>query len=443
MAVFTKLAAAAWRRFSSNRAQRSGNQTGPPKPANDPNDDPNAGTAVIGAREDDATSASRQPFTGTMDRLDRLATVRPGTVVVGFEAGNPPALRAPGELLIPSWLPFVAGVDVLPVTTEPVDLDVRVKDLMTMDGQPIDHVDLEVTVQLDDANDHAVVAALASEHGPTFGSHLMRGVLHGVESGVRGAIRMNNLNHLRQQSVVQVLQDRWMPRSFAAGALIQRGFTVREVAWPQQRSPGSADGRALGSPSPARNAKAADHPRADETEHPPKDGAGPHQPRLELSMDARLARVWRANCRAGLRGIAYASVRESVTVLAVSEADPGAYESHRLSELFGDLLTSRQLSLVVAVADGYEDLIRAWFGQVSGSGAVLEVEATDREQVLRVHLDFALVTAEHARRGQPSSDGSEAQALLHLLPYRAIEFVTDTPPDSAGSPATDRSAAAE
>lgn len=444
VAAFPKLAAAARRWFGSESADP------PVAPAQ--SHAPEQGKSLIGVDTEDSATEPQPPFTGRLERLDRLGMVRPGTVVLGFEAGSPPMLKTPGELLIPSWLPFLSGVDVLPVTTEPVDLLVRVKDLQTMDGHPINHVDLEVSVALVEDNEHAVVLTLAQQFGPRLGSHLMREVSKGVESAVRGAVRMNSLHSLRHQSVVQILRDRWMPRAFAGDALTLTGFSVREVAWPgasvgngagrgsQLRTGGATGDRpapAVAAPDqhgddqtgePAGKDPAGEGPAGeDQSPPPPQQPSKPQQPRLELSLDARLARIWRANCPAGLRGIASATAHEEVTVIAVSTAEPGAYETSRLTELFGDLLLDRRLCLVIAVADSYEEIVRTWFHRVSSAGAVVGVEVLGRDDVLRVHLDAPLPTAERARRGNPSADGSEGQALLQLLPFRTIEFVSDVP----------------
>src|SRR5690606_24955664 len=60
-------------------------------------------------------------FTAERRPLDRLARVRPGTVVIIFDGQRPPRVRVPGEVLIPSWWPFLPSIEVLPVTTDTIE----------------------------------------------------------------------------------------------------------------------------------------------------------------------------------------------------------------------------------------------------------------------------------------------------------------------------------
>ncbi|MBA3528736.1 MAG: hypothetical protein H0T91_05405, partial [Propionibacteriaceae bacterium] len=153
----------------------------------------------------DADPSPSQPFTGQLERLDRLATVAAGTIVGVFEKGEPPLLKAPGELLIPSWIPSRGGLAVLPVTTETVTLTVSVAGLVTLDGQDIDRVDVEVRVRLRES----AISALATEHGANLGSWLTREVQVGVESSVRAAVGLNREPDLARQSLQRVLSGRW------------------------------------------------------------------------------------------------------------------------------------------------------------------------------------------------------------------------------------------
>ena len=48
---------------------------------------------------------------------------------------------------------------------------------------------------------------------------------------------MNRLSDLRRLTLQQVLTDRWLSRTFAAGALVRAGFTVMDVTWPELARP--------------------------------------------------------------------------------------------------------------------------------------------------------------------------------------------------------------
>ena len=173
-----------------------------------------------------------QPFTGQTRELNRLVRVQPGTVLVVFPPGERPKVRHPGETVLPTWNPFQYASLALPVTTGVVPLTMVVSDLTTLDNQPVEQVTLKITVQLADAEDFAAVADLAAEFGDTFGAYLMQELQSKIESSVRGAFRMNRLADLRRHTVAAVLQDRWIPLSFANGTLVRRGLTVIDVGWP-------------------------------------------------------------------------------------------------------------------------------------------------------------------------------------------------------------------
>jgi hypothetical protein len=126
---------------------------------------------------------------------------------------------------------------------------------------------------------------------------------------------------------------------------------------------------------------------------------------MELTMDARLRRMWRQFAEPELRGIAAAKVGNSATVVAVVNREPGAYEGSRLRETFGDHFEDRGLRVVAAVADSYEDLVRAWFKQVDGSPGRLV--GSGRSRTTRC-CGLALIR----RCGRPRS-GLEACPLAH------------------------------
>jgi len=172
-------------------------------------------------------------LTGEPHPLDRMVTVQPNTVVVLFEQDTAPRLKFPGEYLTPGLLPSLRPVQVLAVNTGPVDLDVTVDHLVTMDGHDIEKCMVRVTVVLSDRDRYASVAALAAEFGTELEAYLLQRVETDAVMGMHAAVKMNRLADLRRSTVQQELAERWLPRSFAGGALVRRDFDVREITWPK------------------------------------------------------------------------------------------------------------------------------------------------------------------------------------------------------------------
>jgi hypothetical protein len=145
---------------------------------------------------------------------------------------------------------------------------------------------------------------------------------------------------------------------------------------------------------------------------------------MELSMDARLRRLWRRYAEPKLRGIAGAKIGNTATVIAVVDREPGAYEGSRIREVFGNYYEDRNLHFVAAVADSYEDLVRAWFKQVDGSpGRLVSVRSFEADSVLRVGVDQALRSAEERARGLSVGSQSDREALRRLVPHERVDFV--------------------
>lgn len=365
-----------------------------------------------------------QPFTGQTRELNRLVRVQPGTVLVVFPPGERPKVRHPGETVLPTWNPFQYASLALPVTTGLVPLTMVVSDLTTLDNHTIAQVTLKVTVQLLDAGDFAAVADLAAEFGDTFGVYLMQELQTKIESTVRGAFRMNRLADLRRHTVAAVLEERWVPTSFANGTLVRRGLTVVDVAWPEtaadvrsgtvaaaeEHRPGA--GRAASTDRPAHPRPTAGHPTPSATQ-------------LELSLDARLRRVWWSGSMVPVVGIAGAVVGAEATVVAVCSGPPGDYDLPRLQGAFSDLYGQRTTCLVVSDAGDYETLVASWLEQVDDDNVNLRsVESLRDGDLLRITLDRPLASPEQAHPGRPSLNGSEVEALRRLLPHRHIEFTT-------------------
>jgi hypothetical protein len=356
-------------------------------------------------------------LTGEPHPLDRMVNVQPNTVVVLFEQESAPRLKFPGEYLTPGLLPSLRPVQVLVVNTAPVDLDVTVDHLVTMDGHDIEKCTVRVTVQLTGRDRYASVAGLAAEYGTELEANLLQRVESDVVMGMHAAVKMNRLADLRRPTVQQELAERWLPRSFAGGTLVRRDFDVREISWPkdgpisvpipQTKSPKVEAPGSAARPAPIPIARAASRPLV-----------------MELSMDARLRRVWRRYADPELRGIAGAKIGNLATVIAVVDREPGAYEGSRVREAFGNYYEDRNVHFVAAVADSYEDLVRAWFKQVDGSpGRLVSVRSFDEESVLRIGVDQALRSAEERARGLSVGSQSDREALRRLVPHERVEFV--------------------
>jgi hypothetical protein len=368
-------------------------------------------------------SAVKEPalgmkLTGDPHPLDRLVSVQPNTVVVVFEQDSVPRLKFPGEYLTPGLLPSLRPVQVLAVNTAPVELDVTVDHLVTLDGHEIERCLVRVTVQLTDRDNYAPIAGLAAEYGTELEAYLLQRVETEVAMEMHAAVKMNRLADLRRQTVQQVLAERWLPRSFAGGALVRREFAVIEVGWPKD-SAISVPIAPAGAPQVDRTASV----------FKPATAAASAPTSLapfvtELTMDARLRRIWRRYAEPELRAIAGAKVDNSATVVAVVDREPGAYEGSRLREAFGDYFEDRNLHFVAAVADSYEDLVRAWFKQVDGSpGRLVSVGSVGDDSILRIGVDHALRSSEERARGLSVGSQADREALRRLVPHERVEFV--------------------
>jgi hypothetical protein len=356
-------------------------------------------------------------LTGEPHPLDRLVTVQPNTIVVLFEQDSVPRLKFPGEYLTPGLLPSLRPVRVLAVNTSPVELDVTVDHLVTMDGHDIERCTVRVTVQLSDRDRYAPVAGLAAEYGTELEACLLQRVETDVATGMHAAVKMNRLADLRRPTVQQELAERWLPRLFANGALVRRDFDVREITWPKD-GPISVPIPQISPP------KAQPTPSVTRSTPVPIAPAASVRGDLDLTMDARLRRIWRRYAQPELRGIAGAKIGNSATVIAAVDREPGAYEGSRLREAFGTYFEDRSVHFVAAAADSYEDLVRAWFKQVDGSpGRLLSVRSIDDDTVLRVGVDQALRSAEERARGLSVGSQSDREALRRLVPHERVDFV--------------------
>jgi hypothetical protein len=366
-----------------------------------------------------AEPALGMKLTGDPHPLDRLVSVQPNTVVVVFEQDSVPRLKFPGEYLTPGLLPSLRPVQVLAVNTAPVELDVTVDHLVTLDGHEIERCLVRVTVQLTDRDNYASIAGLAAEYGTELEAYLLQRVETEVAMEMHAAVKMNRLADLRRQTVQQVLAERWLPRAFAGGALVRREFAVIEVSWPKDS--------ALSVPPARTSAPKVEQPASVSKPAPAVTSAPTSSSPLfvtELTMDARLRRIWRRYAESELRAIAGAKVGNSATVVAVVDREPGAYEGSRLREAFGTHFEDRNVHFVAAVADSYEDLVRGWFKQVDGSpGRLVSVRSVGDDSILRIGVDHALRSAEERTRGLSVGTQADREALRQLVPHERVEFV--------------------
>jgi hypothetical protein len=375
------------------------------------------------APSDPEKTAVKEPalgmkLTGDPHPLDRLVSVQPNTVVVVFEQDSVPRLKFPGEYLTPGLLPSLRPVQVLAVNTAPVELDVTVDHLLTLDGHELERCLVRVTVQLTDRDNYASIAGLAAEYGTELEAYLLQRVETEVAMEMHAAVKMNRLADLRRQTVQQVLADRWLPRSFAGGALVRREFAVVEVSWPKDSA---------ASVQIAQTSASEVDKTVSVLKPPPAAPSARTSTALfvtELTMDARLRRIWRRYAEPELRAIAGAKIGNSATVVAVADREPGAYEGSRLREAFGIHFEDRNVHFVAAVADSYEDLVRAWFKQVDGSpGRLVSVRSVGDDTILRIGVDHALRSAEERTRGLSVGTQADREALRQLVPHERVEFV--------------------
>ena len=264
---------------------------------------------------------------------------------------------------------------------------------------------IRVVVQLNENDRYTALSDLAADLGTELEGQLLQRVQNEVAAEVQAAVRMNRLADLRRQSLQTVLADRWMPRAFAGGALLRRTFSVLDASWPE----------APAQPAPVArvSTRVADEP-------PPN--TRPVRT-LDLTMDARLRRLWTDHADAELRGIAGAKAKTS-TVIAVPTREPGAYEGSRLREAFGQFFDDRGVRVVVAVADSYDDVVRAWFKQVDNSpGRLVSVRFVANEGTLRIAVDSDLRSSEEQAHGVSVGTQSDREALRRILPHQRVEFV--------------------
>ncbi|HEY5821187.1 MAG TPA: hypothetical protein VIT20_04390 [Propionibacteriaceae bacterium] len=348
---------------------------------------------------------------GDAQPVDRLVIVRPRTVAVVFEDGEPPRVRLPGDYLKPRLLPKKHPRQVLVLSTAPITVDVTIERLTTLDGQSIEQTTIRLTLQLSEEGGFGWLSDLAAEFGTGLETQLLERVHREVVTAAQAAIRMNRSADVRGMGIQRVLEDRWLPATFAGGALTRRNVAVLDPAVEPEPHPAPA--------------------RAPEPLHPAQP-APPSEPRapvgtFRLNLDRQLVQLWQEHAGTDLQGISGVKVLKCSTVIAVPATAPGAYETTRLQEAFGKHFGDRHVHVMSAPAGSYPDLVRSWFRQVEGSpGRLVSVESVDQE-VLRIKVDQTLASSEASQHGLLVGSQSDREALRLLVPHNRIVFVRADP----------------
>jgi hypothetical protein len=205
-----------WARWAARRAAR------------EPGRDPGSPSSTGASPADAHPLGSR--LVGSLTPLLRLSTVAVGTVAVVLEPDGRAVVSTAGELLVPQLLtpPGTRLAQVLPISTEPVHLDVTLAGLVSFDGYPVGPVTLRLVLQLHAADGFAALADLVATHGVEVETLLLDPVPRACAAAAQGAVAMNRLAELQRLGLRQVLADRWLPAAFSGGLLVRRGFEVVE-----------------------------------------------------------------------------------------------------------------------------------------------------------------------------------------------------------------------
>lgn len=346
--------------------------------------------------------------------MRHLASVREGTVVLLMREGRPPILKKPGEYVWPSPRPWEDDVTVLPVAIGPVRLLVRIADLTTLDGHRLELLELRVVVQFLAADVLSGLTDLAAEHRGELGNHLAETVRRAVDASVRAAVHGNRRADLRRQSLISVLEDRWVPRAFAGGVLTRQRLELVTEVWSDKPAhpKGSGDGANSSRPSGG-----SDDPPTTEQESVGEDSHHVRSRGLELTMDGRLSRLWRRHFAFDPIAIAGAHSGGRSTVIAVIDRDPPAYETREMWEEVGDAYRDPDPCLLLVRGNSYEEIVTSWFSQLEvGSGLAPVTSSDHNRDRLVVRLPKELT---HPRWQGP--DGSQVAALRHLLPHKVVD----------------------
>ena len=343
--------------------------------------------------------------------LERLVAVQPHTIAVVLPTDQPPQVKRPGEQLRPSLLSGRRPSYVVVVSTSVTRLDVTMRELVTLDrDENIPLVKIRVGVQVTDHDGYAGLVEAALLNHTDLDGYLTERVKRELNDKVRLAVKMNRMADLQARTLQEVLANGWFPSSFADGVLVQRGFAVLETVWPET------------SPTAAVYALPSSETTFRRQERPTLSALPPSA--LDLTMDAGLRRLWNNHAELELLGIAGAKVDGGTTVIAVPAREPGAHEETQLREAFSHYYADRHVRLVSAVAESYDEIVRAWFRKVdSWPRRLVAVTGTDSDETLQIHVDQGRLTAEDRETGVWVGRESDREALQRLLPYERVEFV--------------------
>ena len=342
--------------------------------------------------------------------LERLVAVQPGTIAIVLAGGQPPQIKRPGEQLRPSLLSGRKPSYVVVVSTSVTRLDLTLHELVTLDAdENIPLVKIRVGVQVNDRDEYAGLIKAALLNHTDLDGYLIECVKRELTDKVRLACKMNRMADLQGRTLQQVLANGWFPHAFADGVLVQRGFVVLETTWPPTASerPGSA-------PSPESIFRRPEGPTS----------PAPHRSELDLMMDPGLRRLWKSHAELELLGIAGAKVSGGTTVIAVPARELGTYEETQLREAFSHYYADRHLRLVSAVANSYDEIVRAWFRKIdSWPRRLVSVTRSDDDEALQIQVDQSRLPPDERGSGVWVGRESDREALQRLLPYERVEFV--------------------
>ncbi|HLL61938.1 MAG TPA: hypothetical protein VK401_02745 [Propionibacteriaceae bacterium] len=344
--------------------------------------------------------------------LERLVAVQPRTIAVVLASGQRPQVKRPGEQLRPNLMSGRKPSYVVVVSTAVSRLDLTLRELVTLDADDnIPLVKIRVGVQVSDRDEYAGLVKAAMLNHTDLDDYLTECVKRELNDKVRLACKMNRMADLQARTLQEVLANGWFPGSFADGVLTQRGFAVLDTIWPS----GSPTGPAGAPPSAESMFRRPESPSA----------PTPRRSELDLTMDAGLRRLWNSHAELELLGIAGAKVSGETTVIAVPAREPAAYEETQLREAFSHYYADRHVRLVSAVADTYDEIVRAWFRNVdSWPRRLVSVTRSDDDEALQIHVDQRRLPPEDRDAGVWVGRDSDREALQRLLPYERVEFVS-------------------
>jgi len=149
-------------------------------------------------------------------------------------------------------------------------------------------------------------------------------------------------------------------------------------------------------------------------------GQPPKAADFTLSIDAQLRRLWLSRCGTDLEGIAAARAGGSVAVVAVPQAELGAYDESVLKEALTKHFGERSITFIAHTATTYQELVRAWFRRVdTGHARLVAVQSLDDDDLLRIVIEATSGDAGGPRIGTQA----ERDALRALLPHATIELL--------------------